>query len=98
MMGYWGNGVHWWAWLLGVIGMVAFCGLIIWAIWYFVTSLSRGVSDHDYPPAGARHILDERLARGEIDAGEYRRLRDLMSGDEEGAENGRSPVGTGAKR
>ncbi len=97
-MWYWGNGgVHWWGWLLMAIGMVAFWGLIIWGIWYFVTSLTR-VPDHDHPPAGARHILDERLARGEIDAEEYERLRDLMSGDEVVARNGRSPVGTGAKR
>jgi len=97
MMWYGGNGVQWWGWLVGAIGMVAFWGLIIWAIWYFVTS-GTSVPDHDHPHAGARHILDERLARGEIDAEEYRRLCDLIKGDEVGAGNGRSPVGTGTKR
>jgi len=97
MMWYWGNGVHWWGWLLGTIGMVAFWGLIIWAIWYFVTNLTR-VPNHDHPPAGARHILDERLARGEIDAEEYRRVIDLIKGDVAGAGNERTPVGTGAER
>ena len=29
----------------------------------------------------ARRILDQRLARGEIDAGEYRHLRDLIDSD-----------------
>jgi uncharacterized membrane protein len=33
--------------------------------------------DPDPQPRGAARILDERLARGEIDAEEYRRLRDL---------------------
>jgi len=77
------------------IGMVAFWGLIIWGIWYFVTSLGR-VPHHEHPPAGPRRILDERLARGEIDAEEYGRLLDLMS-DEAKAESGRNPVGTRTK-
>ena len=78
MMWYWGSGVHWWGWLLGAIGMVAFWGLIVWGIWFFVTSVTRS-PDHDHPSGGARQILDERLARGEIDAEEYRRLRDLIT-------------------
>ncbi len=84
-------------WLLGAIGVVAFWGLIIWAIWYFVTSLTRHPG-HDHPPADPRRVLDGRLARGEIDAEEYKQLRDLMRGDEVGAGNGRSPVGTAEKR
>ncbi len=98
MMWYWGNGgVHWWGWLLMAIGMVAFWGLIIWGIWYFVTSMGR-VPDHEHPPAGPRRILDERLARGEIDAEEYGRLRELIKSDEVSAGNGRNPVETGTKR
>ena len=31
-------------------------------------------------PGSARRILDERLARGEIDAEEYRRLRETLDG------------------
>jgi uncharacterized membrane protein len=41
----------------------------------------------------ARRILDERLARGEIDADEYRRLRDVLTSGE-----GRSPAGSGSGR
>ena len=95
MMWYWGNTVHWWEWLLGFVGMVAFWGLVIWGIWYLVTGLTRATDrgldqrgEAAPPPAGpphsggpqARHILDERLARGEIDAEEYRHLRDLITG------------------
>ena len=41
MMWYWGGGVHWWGWLLGALAMVAFWGVLIWAVWYFVTAVTR---------------------------------------------------------
>ncbi|MGA9159779.1 MAG: SHOCT domain-containing protein [Actinomycetota bacterium] len=41
--------------------------------------LGRGRSGHHETDA-ANRILDERLARGEIDIGEYRRLRDAIAG------------------
>lgn len=88
MMWYWGGGVHWWGWLLGALAMVAFWGVLIWAVWYFVTAVTRRPEGHrpqgdrlegDRPGAAdPRRILDERLARGDIDADEYRRLRDLL--------------------
>lgn len=85
MMWYWGGGMHWWGWLLGSAGMVVFWGLLIWAVWYVVTAFARfsrhdhGAHDqHDQGDLGAREVLDRRLAHGEIDAGEYRRLRDLI--------------------
>ena len=85
MMWYWGGGVHWWEWLLGFIGMVLFWGLIIWAVWSLVSGLS-GRSPQPPPPAAsdARRILDERLARGEIDVEEYRRLLDVMRSGPDG--------------
>jgi uncharacterized membrane protein len=77
MMWYDGGGTQWWGWLLGAFMMVAVWGLIIWGIWYLVTSPTR----NDTKPAasaGAKEILDMRLARGEIDAGDYDRLRKLI--------------------
>ena len=44
-------------------------------------------------PGGARRILDGRLARGQIDPGEYRRLREVPDGGP-----GRSPAGSGSGR
>jgi uncharacterized membrane protein len=41
---------------------------------------------------GARRILDERLARGEIDTDQYRRLRDAMT--QEGSRS-KAPAGSG---
>ncbi len=87
MMWYWGGGVHWWGWLLGALVMVAFWSFVIWAVWYLVTTFRR---HDDRPPTGGdpTRILDERLARGEIDAEQYRRLRELL-------EEGRTRAGSG---
>jgi putative membrane protein len=78
-------------------GMIAFWGLLIWAIYALITSATRrpGPGQRSDTQCGgdARRILDERLTRGEIDTDEYRRLRDVLaSGD------GRSPAGTGSRR
>jgi putative membrane protein len=97
MMWYWGNGGHWWGMLIGAVVMVAFWGVIIWAIWYFVTAGTRQ-PDQGTRPDDAKRILDERLARGEIDAGEYQRLLDVMSGEGIRATDGHRAVGTGGQR
>ena len=97
MMWYSNGGMQWWGWLLGMVGMVAFWGLIIWAVWYFVTGQSRRPGQVSRSPGEARRILDERLARGEIDAEEYRRLRDLIDGYTP-TRGGQPPVATGGQR
>ena len=82
VMMFWYGG-HWAWWQAGLMWLVmlAFWGLIIWAAYALITNLTRRG-----PGTGrdgdARAILDQRLARGEIDAQEYQRLRDLIaSGD-----------------
>lgn len=95
MMFWYGGGWPWWGAALMWIGMVAFWGLVIWGIWALVTSATRrpGPQQRDEEhPGGARRILDERLARGEIDDAEYGRLRDLMAADGDGR---RAAAGTG---
>jgi putative membrane protein len=96
MMWYWGSGMHWWVWLLGSVAMVVVWGVVIWAIWYFVTSVAR----RPEPPRDGdpKRILDERLARGEIDVDEYRRLREVIRGDEVQAANGTALVKSGGPR
>ncbi len=72
-------GSHWAFWQSGLmsIGILVFWALVIWVIYAFVTAgPPRTRSRED--SADARHILDQRLARGEIDAEEYRRLRNLI--------------------
>lgn len=97
MMWYWGGGVHWWAWLLGALAMVAFWAVVIWAVWYFVTGATRR-AEQSPRPGDPKRILDHRLARGEIDVEEYRRLRDLIQEDDAHAGDGKTPVGTGGQR
>ena len=84
-LGWWQAGLMW-------LAMIAFWAFLIWAIYALVTGVMRREGEPGHggqPPGGARRILDERLARGEIDAEEYRRLREVLDGGP-----GRSPAGT----
>jgi len=66
----WGNGTGWGGWLIMSITMVAFWALVLFGI----VALFRGrdpATLQDRPQRDARRILDERFARGEIDAEEY---------------------------
>ena len=95
MFGY-GYGSGWPAWGIALmwIGMLAFLAFLIWAAYALITSTSgRPGRDPDPQPGSAASILGERLARGEIDAGEYRRLRDLI-----GSGRSDSPSGAGGAR
>ena len=82
-------GSHWVFWQAALmwIGTIAFWGLIVWAIWALIDNLSRK-SEDERRGDDALRILDRRLAKGEIDPDEYRRLRELLAHDD------RTPVGT----
>ncbi len=62
-----------WIWpVLVLVGLVAIVNaVVLWA---------RGGSGRSAPDTvgRARQILDERFARGEIDEGEYRRMREAL--------------------
>jgi putative membrane protein len=96
MMFWYGGGWAWWQAGLMWVGMIAFWGLLIWAIYALVTSVTRrpgpGPREREQHGDYARRILSERLARGEIDTDEYRQLRDVLASD------GRSPAGSGSWR
>src|SRR6266536_714853 len=68
----------WWGWLAMSVGMIAFWGLVIWAI----AAIFRG-SDWTWrrpERPTPEQILAERFAAGEIDEDEYqRRLETLRS-------------------
>jgi uncharacterized membrane protein len=81
MFGY-GGGWPFWEVALMWVGMIAFWGFLIWAVYALVTTATRK------PDAGQRgedprQILDGRLSRGEIDTEEYQRLRDLIAGGDQ---------------
>jgi putative membrane protein len=92
MMFWYGGHWAWWQGGLMWAGMIVFWGLLIWAAYALITNLTRKPADTDHGDE-ARRILDQRLARGEIDADEYQRLRDLITGGDH-----QTPVGTGSAR
>lgn len=82
MMNDWNGGWGWGGWVAMGFMMVVFWGLIV----AVVVVLLRGRPGGFHVEAGpqgdagdpALRILDERFARGEIDAEEYRSRRDLL--------------------
>ena len=81
MMFWYGNaGWAFWQMALMSVFMIAFWGLLIWAVYALI---ARTTPKPGAGPAGdgAQRILAERLARGEIGADEYRRLRDALTGE-----------------
>jgi uncharacterized membrane protein len=100
MFGYGGMGDGWpvWAVALMWIGMLAFLGVLIWVGYTLMTRQAqqrRGDQGAHERRGGAdaREVLDERLARGEIDAAEYQRLRGLIAtGDDQ------APAGSASGR
>jgi len=78
-MMWWNNGFGWGGWLVMTLSMVAFWGLVVFG----VVALFRGQGGVSAPPnvsanRDAGQILDDRLARGEIDAQEYRARQDAL--------------------
>ena len=81
-MGDWGAG--WW--ILMVLMMVAFWGLVILGIVWLVRSLSAGQRDRG--ETSAIELLDRRLASGEISPAEYRERRAVLTGSSTESEAG----------
>lgn len=81
MMDWYGGGVGWAAWLLMAAMMVAFWGVVVTVVVLVAHNLGRD-RDRDRDTRARQRdpqeILDERLARGEIDEQEYRRRRELL--------------------
>ena len=66
----------WWHWL----GMASFWAVIVLvAIWATARLFPSGETSQN----AARSILDGRLARGELDVAEYRRLRQELTAAEQ---------------
>ncbi len=72
MMSGWGG--MWFGPVLMVLVPLALIVLIIW----FVRTMTNGTTISPTQDIGARHILDERYARGEIDDEEYQRRRSTL--------------------
>jgi uncharacterized membrane protein len=86
MFGYGGSGWPLWAMTLMWTGMLIVLGVLIWGGCALMTSAARrpghpgGPAAQDQPrETDTRRILDDRLARGQIDAAEYQSLQDLIT-------------------
>jgi putative membrane protein len=76
----WGNGYNMaWGWPIGLLVLVAIIVLVIWAVRAFAGGTDRGGQRGEAPVASGRgersrprQILDDRLAKGELNSTEYR--------------------------
>ena len=75
-MDNWGAG--WW--ILMMVMMVVFWGLVILGVVWLARSLSPGHQHHH--GTSAIEVLDSRLAHGEISPDEYRERRSVLEGDQ----------------
>lgn len=71
----WNSGWSWGNWTLMMVAMVAFWGLLIWAIVRMVRSPDRPSGD---PHRSAEQILAGRFATGEIDTHDYYQRLDAL--------------------
>jgi putative membrane protein len=78
--GSFGGGMGWGGWVAMGLAFVVFWGLVMGGIVLLVRSVghSHEVGDEPLGSTTALRILDDRFARGEIDADEYSRRRQLL--------------------
>lgn len=74
----WNNGMGWAGWLLMALTTVGFWALVVFGVVALFRGAGRGPDRRDEPDRRAEHILEERFARGEIDADEYRSRRSAL--------------------
>lgn len=78
-MGDWGAG--WW--ILMMLGMILFWGLVILGVIWIVRELA-GPREHGAESARPLDVLDRRLASGEISPEEYEERRRILRGQPHG--------------
>lgn len=86
----WGDGHMDWGggwWIVMVLGMVIFWGLVIVGIVWLVRELS-GSHRHAHHEPDALAVLDRRLADGSISPDEYRERRAILTGTSRSSDSG----------
>ena len=80
MNGWYGDGAAAGGWFLMAVGMVFFWGLVVVAVMVVLRGAGAGTTSVPMQPSSRdpRAILDERFARSEIDADEYRARQDAL--------------------
>lgn len=72
MMGWYNDGIGWGGWIAMALMMVAFWGFVIFAVVAIFRGTTKAAGPADSAaPRDPMRTLDERFARGEIDAEEY---------------------------
>ena len=74
----WGHGNGWLGGLIMAIAMLVFWGGIVVVVLLLARHYLPRRHTGDDGGDAARRLLDERFARGEVDAEEYRQRRDLL--------------------
>jgi putative membrane protein len=77
-MMWYGDDPGWGGWLLMTFGMIAFWTLVVVAVIALVRGLRDDGSQRRPAEVDPRRLLDERFARGEIDAEDYKARRELL--------------------
>lgn len=80
MNGWYRDGAGSGGWLLMTLAMVLFWGLVVVAVIVVFRGAGSDTTSLPMPPSppDPRAILDERFARGEIDAEEYHARQDAL--------------------
>jgi putative membrane protein len=80
MMGWYGDGVSApGGWMMMTLLMLAFWALVVLGSVLLHRNLARGDRAPQDGPDGAQQILEQRYARGEIDADEYATRRETLA-------------------
>lgn len=81
---WWNHGMEWGAmggggWVVMIVLMLAFWALVVAGVVALFRNRRPSGSDSGTTPGpSAEHVLDERFARGEIDAEEYQARRAVL--------------------
>jgi len=75
----WNDGMSWTGWLYMAVTAVAFWALVVVAVVILFRGVRSGTArQQQVEDPDAAHILDQRFARGEIDADEYHARQDVL--------------------
>ena len=78
MMGWHDGGPGWGGWVVMTLVMMAFWALVVFGAIALYRTMRRDDSGPARRDEDAQRLLDERLARGEIDSDDYRQRRELL--------------------
>lgn len=80
----WGSGMGfemgWLMWVVMILGTVGFWTLVVVVVRALIQVKPAGTPPRSLSRSDPMGQLDERLARGEIDAEEYQRTKNLLTG------------------